>query len=102
MQKITFIERMDRPTTSADSVGFDQLFVGPVDMTAPRLGFSRSGGQLVLVWPAVRRAANLETTAVLDPPITWTSLPNPAITNGQFLYSTAASATNCFFRLRRN
>jgi hypothetical protein len=93
------IERIDRPTTSADSVCFDQLFVGAVDMTAPRLGFRRNGGQLELTWPAARRAATLEAAAFLYPPGTWAPIANPPVANGQFIYSTEAGTTNRFFRL---
>jgi len=96
------IERIDRPTTSADSVSFDQLFVSSVDLTPPRLAFSRSGGQLALVWPAARRGAILETTTLLVPSGAWTAIPNPPIINGQFRYSTQTDDNNRFFRLRGN
>jgi hypothetical protein len=96
------IERIDRPTTSADSVSFDQLFVGSVDLTPPRLAFTSSSGQLVLLWPAARRGAILETTTLLAPPGAWTAIPNPPIINGQFRYSTPTDANSRFFRLRGN
>src|SRR6185436_227984 len=42
------IERSDRPTTSADLISFDNLTVGSVDMTQPRLNFTSLGNRLTL------------------------------------------------------
>ena len=95
------IQHVDRPTSSADVVAFDQLFIGSIDLSPPPLAFTRAGNQLSLAWPAAHRAATLETTTNLLPPTTWSAIPNPAVSNGQFVYSTTMNGGNRFFRLRR-
>lgn len=96
------IERNDRPTAAADAIYFDDLSIGAVDPTLPRLNFMRSADQFVLTWPAVRRGATLETTLNLSPPITWSQVTNSIVTtNGQFRHNTAITSQNRFFRLRR-
>src|SRR5262249_25828947 len=96
------IERADRPTASADSISFDNLTVGSVDMSQPRLKFAFSANQLTLSWPATGRGALLESTCSLTQPNTWMTVTNGmVITNGHFLHTTAADSTTGFYRLKR-
>jgi hypothetical protein len=96
------IERNDRPTASADAVYFDDLSIGAVDLTLPRLNFTRVADQFILTWPAARRGAILETTLSLSSPVTWSPVTNSIVTtNGQFRHSATISPQDRFFRLRR-
>jgi hypothetical protein len=92
------IDRSDRPTAAADAVYFDDLHVGAVDVRLPHLEFTRHAGELLLAWPAVRRAAALESTG--DPATSW-SAPAPAFSGGRFMHSEAIVPPRRFFRLRR-
>jgi len=94
------IERIDRPTASADLISFDDLTVG--QLTQPRLNFTFLGNQLTLSWPATGRGAKLESTGSMTPTIAWNTLTNGVvITNGQFVYTTITDSTNRFYRLKR-
>jgi hypothetical protein len=96
------LERIDRPTASADSISFDNLTVGSVDVTQPRLNFTFFQNELTLSWPATGRGAMLESAGSLTPMIAWTTVTNDiVISNGHFVHTTIADSTNRFYRLRR-
>ncbi len=94
------IERSDRPTAGADSVRFDNLHIGPVDATLPKLNYTSTASGIDFSWPAVRRGATLECTANPAPPTTWTSL-TAVVANGQFTHTASMAPPRRFFRLRR-
>lgn len=94
------IERNDRPTAAADVVHFDNLSLGPVDTTLPRLNLARNADQAVLTWPSVRRATTLETATSLTP-ANWLPVSGVPIVSGQFQHTTALLPPNRFFRLRK-
>ena len=94
------IERLDRSSAVNDAIHFDSLTIGAVDLTPPRLGFSRSENTLLLSWAATGAGAKLESASDLIKPISWTPVTNGIyFTNGSNTYATSTSNTNCFFRL---
>jgi hypothetical protein len=94
------IERNDRPTAAADIVRLDNLSLGVVDSRFPRLGLRRNGDEVIVTWPAVRRAPLLETTPSLAP-AAWSAVTEVPIVSGRFQHSSATVPSNRFFRLRK-
>jgi len=94
------IERNDRPTAAADFVQFDNLSLGAVYAEFPRLDLTRSADQVIVAWPAVRRAPLLETATTLSP-TSWSAVSGVPIVSGQFQHSSATVLPNRFFRLRK-
>ena len=68
----------------------------------PQLGVSRSGGDLVIAWPAGATAFALERTLSLTPPVIWTLVvtPAPLTVGDQKTVTVPIGAGNEFFRLR--
>jgi hypothetical protein len=96
------LERLDRATAGNDFILFDNLTVGALDITPPRLTLTRTGNQLLLSWPASGRGATLQTTTSLTPPVTWNPITNSVqISNGQSALTTAISTGKRFYRLRK-
>jgi hypothetical protein len=94
------IERNDRPTAATDVVRFDNLSLGAVASTMPRLDITRNADQALLSWPAVRRAATLETRTSLTLG-GWSAVTGVPISNGQFQHTAPILPPSRFFRLWR-
>jgi hypothetical protein len=96
------LERLDRASANADTIFFDNLTVGAVDVTPPRLNSTRSGDLLLLSWPAAGMGATLESTASLTPQIQWSPVTNSvALSNGQNTVTTRFAGATMFYRLHR-
>jgi hypothetical protein len=96
------LERLDRATAGNDFILFDNLIVGAIDATPPRLTLARAGSQLMLSWPALGLGATLQSATNLTPAASWNNVTNTlATTNGQSLFTTSTSTGKKFYRLRK-
>jgi len=95
------LERLDRASANADTIFFDSLTVGAVDMTRPRLNLVRTANKLELSWPAAGMGFKLQAASNLTVPILWTPLTNGvSLTNGQSVFTITVSTGSQFYRLR--
>jgi hypothetical protein len=95
------LERLDRSSANGDTILFDNLTLGAVDLTRPQLNFLRTGNTLELSWPATGMGFQLQSTPSLTVPILWTHLANGIrSTNMQSVFTTTVSSGNQFFRLK--
>jgi len=95
-------ERLDRASAVNDSIYFDGLTLGAIDLTPPRLNATRVGNSVALSWPATGMGATLESAAVLALPIQWTTITNSiVVTNGRTSFTALATNAAAFYRLRR-
>jgi hypothetical protein len=96
------LERLDRSSAVSDDIYFDNLTLGTIDATPPRLDITRLGNAVVLSWPATGMGAKLESTATLAGSSQWTMVTNSiAVTNGQNTFTNMATNSAAFYRLRR-
>jgi len=95
------LERLDRLSATGDTISFDDLTLGAVDATPPRLGIGRSGDALLLWWPPAGMEPQLLTaTNLVSAP--WIPITDATVlTNGYRTYTTRATNVSGFFRLRR-
>ncbi len=78
-----------------------QLFVTPVTPPPP-LTIARSGTNAVISWPATAAGYQLFSTASLSPPVSWSSVAQPVVTNGnQIALSLPLTRGRQFFRLQK-
>ena len=95
-------ERLDRASAANDQIHFDNLTVGPVDATRPRLNLTRAGDRLLLSWPAAGMGASLESAVTLTPQVLWFPVTNSvALSNGQNTVTTFFTGATMFYRLKR-
>jgi len=95
------LERLDRASANAETILFDRLTVGAVDMTRPRLNFVRTANKLELSWPAAGMGFKLQAASNLMVPTLWTPLTNGiSLTNGQSVFTITVSTGSQFYRLR--
>jgi hypothetical protein len=72
-----------------------------IQVTAPNLSASYSGGQIVILWATSAGSYTLEVTDSLTPPASWSLAPGTPVVNGQQTTVTiTAGAGNKFYRLR--
>jgi hypothetical protein len=95
------IERLDRSSAGNDFIYFDNLTIGALDTTPPKLKLSRSGNNLMLSWPATGIGARLQTSTSLTPSIAWSGVSSIVITNGEATYTTSFGSGNKFYRLSK-
>ena len=96
------LERLDRFSAVGNTIYFDNLTVGSVDLTPPHLDSIRSGNTLILSWPATGTGAQLELAPTLSPPIQWSAVTNPlGLTNGHRTFATNVTSGSGFFRLMK-
>lgn len=66
------------------------------------LNIAKSGTNIVISWPLAPTGFTLQSTPDLNPPISWTVVPNlPVVTNNQNRVTLGATSTAQFFRLVR-
>jgi hypothetical protein len=95
------LERLDRSSANGDTISFDNLTVGAMDMIRPRLNFLRTGNTLELSWPATGMGFKLQSTPSFTVPVAWTLLTNGIrFTNVQSVFTTTVSSGNQFYRLK--
>ena len=95
------LERLDRSSANGDIISFDNLTIGAMDLTRPRLNFLRTGNTMELSWPATGMGFQLQSTPSLTVPVTWTLLTNGIrLTNAQSVFTTTVSSGNQFYRLK--
>jgi hypothetical protein len=62
----------------------------------------QQGGNLVITWPVLQPAYQLQYTESLTAPITWTVEPTaPTVANGQNTVTLPLDAAGRFYRLRQ-
>lgn len=72
-----------------------------IQVTAPGLSASYSGGQIVISWATAAGSYTLEMTDSLTPPVGWSPAPEAPVINGsQTTVTITAGAGNKFYRLR--
>jgi hypothetical protein len=72
-----------------------------IQVTAPSVSASYSGGQIVISWATAAGSYTLEVTDSLTPPVSWSPAPETPVVNGQQTTVTiTAGAGNKFYRLR--
>jgi hypothetical protein len=72
-----------------------------IQVTAPSVSASYSGGQIVISWATAAGSYTLEMTDSLTPPISWSPSPETPLVNGsQTTVTISAGPGNKFYRLR--
>jgi len=95
------LERFDRASAVNDEIHFDNLTIGPPDITPLRLDVTRLGNAVELSWSATGMGATLEFTPEL-PSNQWTTITNPIVVkSGRSTFTTFATNVATFYRLRR-
>ncbi len=95
------IDRLDRASALNDEVNFDNLTLGAIDNTPPRLDVTRLGETVALSWPAKGMGAALEWISALAPSNHWTVVTNSIVTtNGRNTFTVNAINASTFYRLR--
>jgi hypothetical protein len=96
------LERLDRASAAGDTIYFDNLSVGALDLTPPRLRMVRSANTLTLFWPAAGSGAQLESKPALSPQSQWIAVTDSlGTTNGQRTFTTGVASGSRFYRLAR-
>jgi hypothetical protein len=95
-------ERLDRASAASDDITFDNLTLGAIDRTPPRLDAMRSGGTVVLSWPATGMGAMLQSTPALPTSNPWMTMTNGiVVANGRNTFTAVTTNGMGFYRLRR-
>jgi chitinase len=72
-----------------------------IQVTAPSVSASYSGGQIVISWATAAGSYTLEMTDSLTPPISWSpALETPVVNGTQTTVTISAGVGNKFYRLR--
>jgi len=96
------LERLDRSSANGDDIHFDNLTLGAVDVTPPRLEVTRRGSDIALSWPATGMSSTLQSTANWPSSNHWSSITNSILTtNGRNAFIDAATNSALFYRLHR-
>jgi hypothetical protein len=73
-----------------------------IETFALPLSISKAGANATITWPLSPTGFTLESTASLNPPISWTAVTNPvSIVNNSNQMTVNASSGQRFFRLKR-
>ncbi|HMJ63764.1 MAG TPA: hypothetical protein VK615_00315, partial [Candidatus Binatia bacterium] len=96
------LERLDRTSAVSDDIHFDNLTLGTIDTTPPRLHITRLGNAVVISWPATGMGTKLESTGGLAASSQWTVVTNSiVVTNGRNAFTAIPTNAATFYRLRR-
>jgi hypothetical protein len=79
---------------------FDNIVVRLAPASAPQLTITRSGANVVLMWPTNATGFGLQSTTNLVSPAVWsTNFPAPVIVNGQSTVTNPITGPSQYFRL---
>ena len=96
--------QVQKSTNNALTVSTNEIYALAFEIFNMNLDVARVGGKVVVSWPVYPTGFNLESTATLDSPISWTMVSSPVSVNTnryRNIVTQTVGGTNQFFRLQR-